>query len=185
MRTIPNLVVGISNTGVQLFPVAKLTAPVETVMLSEIDMNRWLGQGLDLQNGESAAAGAGGVNMVSPMSNGAYGCNSLFSLSSCNSNTGFVMETGPMGCQGTLGFYQTPYFPTGRHAGGSNFVFWDGHVKWMKGSSVSIGENARLNAPPWTANSTIDAVCTPGYGIAGGTEAKMNGVPITATMSVL
>ncbi len=58
-------------------------------------------------------------------------------------------ETGLMGgnggrvCPYTQGV-QNPQFDaiTGRHSDGSNFLFGDGHVKWLRGASVSNGHNA-------------------------------------------
>jgi prepilin-type processing-associated H-X9-DG protein len=32
--------------------------------------------------------------------------------------------------------------PTGRHTDGSNFLFADGHVKWLRGSAISPGYDA-------------------------------------------
>jgi len=40
----------------------------------------------------------------------------------------------------------TPFtgFPEGRHLNGSNWLFFDGHAKWLKGSAVSRGRSANL-----------------------------------------
>ena len=37
---------------------------------------------------------------------------------------------------------------TGRHLNGSNFLFADGHVKWLMGTSVSAGLDAPTPASP-------------------------------------
>ena len=39
---------------------------------------------------------------------------------------------------GSTGYFQ---YPTGRHLDGANYLCADGHVKWLKGDSVSSGVN--------------------------------------------
>ena len=179
----PNLITGVSNFPVGIMPIGKLNSPTQTVLLSEIDMNRWIGQGLDLDNNEAVAAGLGGVSLISPETNGNQGCNSAQTAGTCNSNTGFIMETGPLSCGKSAGFYLTATNPTGRHTGGSNYLFFDGHVKWLVGTSVSFGDNARAGAPTFKESSSAPG-CTV-VGVAGGTEGTMNGSPIFATFSIL
>ena len=92
------------------------------------------------------------------------------------------MDTGPLACN-TTGFYGTSSYPTGRHNGGANFTFWDGHVKWLPGTSVVPGDNARLGAPTFASNPAEPACAV--TGVAGGTQGTLNGGPIFATYSIL
>ncbi len=52
-------------------------------------------------------------------------------------------DTGDMGnpARNSAGKFD-PAFPNGRHTNGSNFIFWDGHVKWTQPGYVSAGETA-------------------------------------------
>ena len=91
-----------------------------------------------------------------------------------------IEETGPLGCFGGPYAYQASpltdqgWANGGRHNSGSNFAFFDGHVKWMKGTSVSAGWNA---AKPTNPDSCTGSA-------AAGTSGTMNGVPVTATYSL-
>ena len=67
-----------------------------------------------------------------------------------------------------------PAAPTGRHLDGSNFLFADGHMKWLKGSAVSTGWPAQaptrrvgLPAPNNANNWEADGTEALGPGIAG------------------
>jgi prepilin-type N-terminal cleavage/methylation domain-containing protein/prepilin-type processing-associated H-X9-DG protein len=59
--------------------------------------------------------------------------------------------------------------PTGRHLEGANYAFADGHVKWLKGASVSPGYSPKASADPQingqiaagTENSTFAATFSP------------------------
>ena len=153
--------------------VSKLNAPAITVFLMEVNTYRW-GGGVDVQNYETVANGYGSY---SPMCAGTSAvCNNV----TVGSNNSIRLETGPIGCQGnaftdwnnSLG--AATDFPTGRHSDGSNYSFWDGHVKWLKGSSVSVGTNAAAATSADTCNGTS----------AGGTQGTMGGVPIVATTSI-
>ncbi len=81
----------------------------------------------------------------------------------------------------------TPFatVPNGRHLNGANWVFFDGHAKWLKGSMVSRGRNAtdagcnQGGAAPNPAGVTCDTNQT-----AAGTSGLANGQPIQATFSV-
>lgn len=52
------------------------------------------------------------------------------------------------------------FLPEGRHLSGSNYIFADGHVKWLKATSISPG----LAAPRATANASQFGGC---YNAAG------------------
>jgi prepilin-type N-terminal cleavage/methylation domain-containing protein/prepilin-type processing-associated H-X9-DG protein len=79
-----------------------------------------------------------------------------------------IYATGYLGSQtGTLntaaGSGQGFYKETGRHLDGSNFLYADGHVKWLKGEKVSPGN---------TATNATDAETNPR---AAGTENTAGG----------
>ena len=72
-----------------------------------------------------------------------------------------------------------------QHLEGSNWLFFDGHAKWLKGSQVSRGRNAtdagcnQGGAAPNPPGVTCDTFRT-----AAGTSGLANGQPIGATFSV-
>ncbi len=75
----------------------------------------------------------------------------------------------------------------GRHLDGSNWLFFNGHAKWLKGSAVSVGRNA--NSPECNqGNVPAIAGCERTAGQterqAAGTEGLANGAPVAATFSV-
>ena len=53
-------------------------------------------------------------------------------------------ETGPMGQP--AGSEEVDFSTNGRHTNGSNFLFGDGHVKWLRGAAVSPGKPATTEA---------------------------------------
>lgn len=92
-------------------------------------------------------------------------------------NDNMTYATAPLAGTGTLysaaqlvSGYSTPI----RHFDGSNYLFLDGHVKWLKGAAVSPGyaapaqqrprttrsrvppELKRLTSPPLSARSNLD-----------------------------
>ena len=76
------------------------------------------------------------------------------------------------------------YVGTGRHLEGANYLFADGHVKWLKSSAISVGRSNASetgnegNCP--RANSTTSTV----YCAAGTSGALPGGAPLGATFSV-
>jgi len=72
---------------------------------------------------------------------------------------------------------------TGRHAGGSNWLAADGHVKFLNGSRISGGKDAANNdaSQPQTP---MGAVCTRNANCAAGTGSMNNGGgPNSATLT--
>ena len=57
-------------------------------------------------------------------------------------NHGVYWDTGNMGNTALADFTLDARMPLGRHLEGSNYLFADGHVKWLKGVQVSPGANA-------------------------------------------
>ena len=66
--------------------------------------------------------------------------------------------------------------PAGRHTDGSNFAFADGHVRWLRGASVSPGGNA--------AGETEAQGVVGGYPHAAGTSGSIGAVPAAGTFSI-
>ena len=99
---------------------------------------------------------------------------------SVSNNNGFPQDAGPAGiglwgdgdgkfanniwqyATGYLGGLTPPnngadfnHMPTGRHTDGSNWLFCDGHVKWLRGSAVSPGPSALQATDAQGANSVV------------------------------
>lgn len=58
------------------------------------------------------------------------------------------------------------YGATGRHLDGSNFLFADGHVKWLRGQNVSPGNSATLATDAATASKAAGTEATTGTYLA-------------------
>ena len=74
-----------------------------------------------------------------------------------------------------------------RHLDGANYVFADGHVKWLKAEVVSPGSNAldsRCNQENIPAISGCANSSFPAADRAAGTSGAINGRPVAATFSV-
>jgi prepilin-type N-terminal cleavage/methylation domain-containing protein/prepilin-type processing-associated H-X9-DG protein len=154
------------------------------------------------------AAGTGNVADVTTPNEGGKANSSGTTIlhSPVVSGVAFVSRDGPVG----LGAFATGYmgqraggiggatmgasaanFPSavGRHLDGSNFLFADGHVKWLLGSSVSTGGTYSLSATCPQHNdgdSNADGcrnISGGNYGSSAGVEGTMNGGGITATFS--
>ena len=147
--------------------ISAFTAPASTILLSEVTGN------LANVTAINEDAGTAGVHL-SAVADGNGGCVSLK-----NSPIGWDetcrLSTGPAGSTGdTSGDDNT----TGRHTNGSNYLLADGHAKWLRGSSVSVGND------PNPGNSTSQPN---GNGYAAGTAFGGNGTypQFTATYSTL
>jgi prepilin-type N-terminal cleavage/methylation domain-containing protein/prepilin-type processing-associated H-X9-DG protein len=122
--------------------VAAFTAPTKTVMLLETASQRADVTSPD-ENYSAAAPGIQRPFIKSAVEYGRY-------------DTGYL---GKMAVT-TLNFDITKFrSPDGRHLAGANYAFADGHVKWLKGSSVSPGY-----APKTTTAAQV------GGQLAAGTE---------------
>lgn len=168
---------GTGGTAIDLGGTMSLKSASKTVMLCEV-------YGSAVPNlGSPGAAIAGytnsyGIEDVSPVQNGAY-----------NAGNSGAVDTGPLGDQmanvewsGTAPYTTEtdPKYPNGRHSNGANYECWDGHVKWLRGSSVSPGGNAA--SPPYP--EYVDYQFTPTGVDASGTQAALsNGTMPAVTFS--
>ncbi len=86
-----------------------------------------------------------------------------------------VYATGSMATPFTA--HSPAWYIPGVHTGGSNFLACDGHVKWLRGPSVSNGIVAATSASP--------AINNPGFPSAAGTENMTDGAmpPTRYTMT--
>jgi prepilin-type N-terminal cleavage/methylation domain-containing protein/prepilin-type processing-associated H-X9-DG protein len=127
-----------------------LSAPTQTVCLAEV---QGVAAAITTPNEANPAAtytiNSNSVNGQSPSWDG----NSTnFSIAPWGVNMGSV-ETGAL-ATGCL----TPNPMLGLHTSGSNFLFCDSHVKWLRGTHVSGGDNnsdgATYQVTPGTASPT-------------------------------
>ena len=72
---------------------------------------------------------------------------------------------------------------SGWHLDGSNFAFLDGHVKWLKGSQVSPGQNAESGSTPNSVLTQTTTGASAGYA-AGTSGTFSNGVAPAGTYSI-
>jgi prepilin-type N-terminal cleavage/methylation domain-containing protein/prepilin-type processing-associated H-X9-DG protein len=151
---------------------ATLAGPAQSVMFSEI-------KGVNVPNLYAneivVVAGVPQNDAASPIGNGdpdGGGTNPI--------------ATGPLGDYGLGSDNLDPNFPTGRHSGGANYACWDGHVKWLRGSSVCQGFNAfessggETPVTIWSQNLNNQAAGTQGTFTAG-----ENGIVPAVTFSTL
>ena len=118
-------------------PLATITAPATTVRLSEVASNYFPSIGW-----YTADLIAQGVDYGSPGGDGLGPAVGICSPNewTCLWATGYPQNATPS--------YDVNLFtgPLGRHSAGANYVFADGHAKWLRGSQVSAGYN---NDPSW------------------------------------
>jgi len=122
------------NTGANypgpLGKLAGLNSPSKTVLLNEVRLC-WAAvfpiAGTTYSNNDE---------FYTPSLNGVWGGQG-------NANgSNILYVTGPLGGRARSAGSYIDASTAGRHTDGSNFVMCDGHVKWLKGSSVSSGFNA-------------------------------------------
>ena len=157
------------------FTTASFSAPASTVALFEASGASVLLTSLTKSNSPAGEGRGGGTHLND------------------NAITGTLYDTGPMGNPPATGNYPTVYDPaylTGRHTDGSNFLFCDGHVKWLKGTNVSSGPNALAFGCAQNQNGPSPlglggASCGGSYGNSASTD-MLGGTPSFAgTFSVL
>ena len=129
---------------------AAINSPANTVESFEI-LNKSIDIDLSVDNDGGFPQDAGASAIGYPGNSGRFG------------NPYWQYATGYLGGV-TPAAADRPQFnnqPTGRHTDGSNYLFCDGHVKWLRGSAVSPGPSA---AQPADAQGA-----TPAAPFAGGT----------------
>ncbi len=160
-----------------------MNAPAKTVMLCEVTAAAYPGDAqavADLSTPDEAGdqgAGAGGCLDGSPATDGELSL--VFMPISANGNScSLPLATGFMG--GSAGFragsLKTIPDPDGnylsqwgRHTQASNFLFCDGHVKWLRGAQVSTGPiQAAVQKPDDVQDAHLAA--HPSQGSAAGTQ---------------
>ena len=174
---------------------SRLNAPTKTVLLCEVTAAAFDPSAQDSQavadltsSDEWGDQGAG----VAPCMNGSPASDGETAIvlapggvaCSLPLATGFMGVSGPRMASFQAGPGKFYLAPTGRHADGSNFLFCDGHVKWLRGSQVSTGLVLGADSPTkGTAECSTDAQdSNPAlkHGNAAGTESVQ---PWAATFS--
>jgi prepilin-type N-terminal cleavage/methylation domain-containing protein/prepilin-type processing-associated H-X9-DG protein len=122
--------------------ISGFTAPSRTVSLFEVT-NVWVS---DITK-PRASSNAGGPSSATGNGWRLVSNNTSFSPASPNAipscATGYLGDLGSGTCQGVGTSTNTG--ADGRHLEGSNYLFMDGHVKWLKGENVSPGFEATLS----------------------------------------
>jgi len=137
---------------------SRLNAPAKTVLLCEVTAAAFDPSAQDSQAvadlstpDEAGDQGAGVAPCMdgSPASDGETAVVLAPGGGACSLPlaTGFMGVYGPRTAQFQAGPGKFYLAPTGRHADGSNFLFCDGHVKWLRGSQVSTGPVLGSDSP--------------------------------------
>lgn len=128
---------------------SQLTAPASTVLVFETQ--GYTNQGINILNESNGilnfpfTSGAGtGLGSFYTFSAYATGVFSDYSFQGTPIDITSNAQLQAASTNGQTGFY----FLTGRHTGGSNYIFADGHVKWLLPSAVSAGNS------PWPVSTT-------------------------------
>ena len=137
--------------------VSKINAPSKTVLLYEVtspNQSSFPGEYAVADYSSPLKLGGafnGSTYSYSPEGNG---------LAALNGSATDVQATGYMGGLNSAGRLQfampSVSLATGRHSSGSNFLFADGHVKWLTGDKVSTGDvyNGNQTSPSCSALPT-------------------------------
>ena len=160
---------GSTDAPVAPMQLSQMTAPGLTIFLCEI---QGFGRGALADGSQGALSTRGHEGSAFCLPSGDCG-----TPASNSSNWGVVYATGHF----SNTFYPVPGSPTDGyfsqkavHNGGANYAFADGHVKWLMGTSVSVGYNA--------VNTTQCGLANDGY-VAQGTLASNCAIPATVTFS--
>ncbi len=143
---------------------SQFTAPAVTVLLTEI---QGFGRGslLDGSQGALSTRGREGSAFCLPTGDCGTPANNAGNWGVLYATGYFTNTVLPVATGG--GNYDKIFTDKGVHNEGSNFAFADGHVKWLRGTSVSAGYNSgastSCSGPPndgWVANGTAAVNCT-------------------------
>jgi prepilin-type N-terminal cleavage/methylation domain-containing protein/prepilin-type processing-associated H-X9-DG protein len=150
---------------------AKMNAPARTILCFEIghnpDQNYNGYVDIDGPEAEGTTALGGAAYLSSSLCGEGITFTAAHNSTPATGAARFRYATGYLGgrTNSTITQYFDPY--TGRHFDGSNYLFGDGHVKWLKGASVSSGHTYVSTATATTAQSDTGAN---GNEAAAGTE---------------
>ncbi len=145
------------NTNAGGKPLAAFQSPASTVLLCET-----FGSAAQINLPDEGLSN--GATILSPATNGLPdGSNSYFGALSNNltgtAATGLklatgIMASGPNGVDPFADLAQYFTGPTGIHTDGSNFLFADGHVKWLRPVQISSGHNGTPGQDQATASAS-------------------------------
>jgi prepilin-type N-terminal cleavage/methylation domain-containing protein/prepilin-type processing-associated H-X9-DG protein len=165
------------QTNGKILPISKYNSPSKTIMLTEV--NTVAGY---LLCGNAVLPSSTTPETASSIANGLVGV-SAFGYTYNLAGTCAHLATGALSGESPTVYSGSPG-DNSRHTDGSNYAFADGHVKWMRGSVVSAGNNATTNSPP--SQDTVNSAFTGGN--AASTDYSGNGLytntPFAATYSV-
>jgi len=121
---------GWAGSGISL---SQFSSPSKTVAFAEVSGNT--GYSLPLEQDYGIW---GFVNVISPAGNG-NGWADPYEGNSPPAGTTLLYATGVLRNYNANVNPSTVFTTTGRHTGGSNFIFADGHAKWLRPTAVSGG----------------------------------------------
>lgn len=160
----------------KILPISQYVSPAKTIMLTEVNTNTGFFCGTPVPPSttqpETQSSVANGMHNAS-----AFG----FSFNLLGSCAHYA--TGPLSGE-TQAVYTSPADgDPARHTDGANYLLADGHAKWLRGVSVSAGNNA---APGTPAQDTVNAAFTGGNAASAdyGGNGHYTGAPFAATYSV-
>ena len=134
-------------------------APTMTVILYEVAYN----EACDVTDKTPDSQSASGNGTTAPIFNGVYDTGVLGNVTP---PTAYYSGT-VTGCPGTDCWYSVTHYwnnKVGRHTGGSNFLYYDGHAKWSNGVNIGAGANNNNAGNCGTLNTLApNTACTTGY----------------------
>jgi len=173
------------QTNGKILPISQYAAPAKTIVLTEVNTNPNIypcGNAISPATPMSTQ-----TENQSSVANGMHYVN-VFGYSFNLLGTCAHYATGPLSGE-SASVYTNP--PAGgyadgdpaRHGDGANYLFADGHAKWLRGISVSAGNNAAGGSP---SQDTVNSAFTGGSAASAdyGGNGQYTGTPFAATYSV-
>jgi prepilin-type processing-associated H-X9-DG protein len=115
-------------------------------------------------------SGSHGIESASPA---ILGGNEMVTVNPGGNGSGFQYATGVLRNDPTdsavVGSNSGDAMQSGIHTGGSNFLYADGHAKWLKPEWVSAGGTNNIGSTDCTAGQGLNPVGKAGNGYAAGT----------------
>ncbi len=147
------------NTNAGGKPLAAFQSPAATVLLCET-----FGSAAQINVPDEGLSNGNTATIVSPATNGLPDGGNIYNGALSNNlmgtANGLKLATGDMAAgvssvdpydAATIASYYTG--PTGIHTDGSNFLFADGHVKWLRPVQISSGHNGTSGQDQATASA--------------------------------